>query len=447
MTTLRFASAVLSFVTIATLSACDSDSPTAIVPPVDAPSRAVIGSGDVGTGFLMRAQSLGDEGMDFLLRGDNLRRQGDALLVDVVATNEGSAAVALPAALTLVTLDPAAVTVRGADNAATAAGASFDLVFASDDEQWSVGEQSAPRTLEFVVAEGQSIGFVSRIDVAMPSVGGSIGGTVYEDRDRDGVFDGGEAGVRGFEVALSGNGIVTERTRTSRDGTYRFDGLGAGAYTVTLRPQGSASTTGATQVQVLLVEDASGGVTDFLGADFGVTTGSGGSGVFEVREGDHVEVKGRFDASTGRLRAREIERDDDLFEFELEGPVTAVDATSGILEVMGVALDVARSGNDDWLDDCTIDSVFDFAVGDFVDIDGDYPRGDRTGLFVDDIECDDDDDHKVEGRVEAVEFASDGRLSSMTILGIRIEVDGRTRFGDDDDGDDDGDDDRGDDRS
>ncbi|TPW09187.1 MAG: hypothetical protein FD127_4218, partial [Acidimicrobiaceae bacterium] len=57
------------------------------------------------------------------------------------------------------------------------------------------------------------------------------------DQDNDGVQDAGEPGIIGVAVQLTGfdvNGIaVSQTTSTNLDGSYRFDGLAAGTYTIT----------------------------------------------------------------------------------------------------------------------------------------------------------------------------------------------------------------------
>ena len=65
----------------------------------------------------------------------------------------------------------------------------------------------------------------------------TIAGTVFEDDDNDGEPDLGEAGIGGATVTLTGTdsagNAVSRTTTTAPDGTYSFDGLRDGTYTVT----------------------------------------------------------------------------------------------------------------------------------------------------------------------------------------------------------------------
>ena len=66
---------------------------------------------------------------------------------------------------------------------------------------------------------------------------GSIAGTVFEDTNNNGVQDGVEPGIENVTVELSGTDVngnpVTASTTTGPDGTYLFEGLAGGTYTVT----------------------------------------------------------------------------------------------------------------------------------------------------------------------------------------------------------------------
>ncbi len=73
--------------------------------------------------------------------------------------------------------------------------------------------------------------------------GSDVGGVVFEDANRNGLRDAGEAGVAGAEVVLIGAGGSVPAT-TGSDGAYVFEDVDAGEYTVELSvPTGSVATT------------------------------------------------------------------------------------------------------------------------------------------------------------------------------------------------------------
>ncbi|WP_232056120.1 SdrD B-like domain-containing protein [Tuwongella immobilis] len=76
-------------------------------------------------------------------------------------------------------------------------------------------------------------------------IGTFISGTVFYDAARDGVFNTGDSGLGGVIIELrdASNNLVATTT-TAADGTYRFDNLPAGNYTITeIQPQGYGSST------------------------------------------------------------------------------------------------------------------------------------------------------------------------------------------------------------
>ena len=436
----------LGFVLLALLVAgCGSDTPTGDT-PAPVPGRTVIGSGDVAEGsFLMRADGPSGSDLTFSLRGENLRYEEGELVADFVAINDGDAPVALPAALTLVTIDPGDVTVAGADNGETGAGASFDLEFEQDDLEWNVGEESLPETLRFTVDEGVAIALVARIDVAMQEMGGSIGGTVFEDLDVDGEFDADENGVGGVLISLTGEGVDTS-TETDMMGAYRFDGLDAGAYTVSWPPIEGVEATTPTTLQILLPAVGDTMVADYLTANFGVTLPSDDDEPF-LAEGDFVEVTGRWDGGSAVLYADEVELEwDDDERPELRGPVTDVWMDEAILGVMGVAVsvdDLEISGGGP-ADECKDRPALDFEVGDRARlwIDGvAMAATDSTEAVWDAgrVMCWSSPKDKVHGEVEGLELDENENVVAFTVLGVRVEVTGRTEFEDDDHDDDDDD--------
>jgi hypothetical protein len=76
-----------------------------------------------------------------------------------------------------------------------------------------------------------------------------IGGTVYFDRDRDGKPSGGDPGLRGIQVTLTGP-KGSRKNITDAKGTYTFDDLPAGQYTITAAPPSGHQLTTALSVPV-----------------------------------------------------------------------------------------------------------------------------------------------------------------------------------------------------
>jgi LPXTG-motif cell wall-anchored protein len=100
----------------------------------------------------------------------------------------------------------------------------------------------------------------------------SIGDTVWNDANANGVQDPGEKGIAGALVKLTLPDTTTTNTTTDADGKYLFSELGVGEYTVELvmssipaPAEGDLTLTTAGSYTILL---AAGDV--FLGADFGV---------------------------------------------------------------------------------------------------------------------------------------------------------------------------------
>jgi hypothetical protein len=253
-----------------------------------------------------------DQPGPFAIRGTNIHYVDslNALSVDFTVENRGTVSHFEPVTLTFIELLPETVTVDNPDNDEHGPGAMVQFQFDNDDNMWTPDETSLPRTVLFGVGEGVSIGFVARIDVGMDETGGSIGGMAWHDVDEDGVMDAGEEGIGGVEIRLSMGDIPqaavspaeTWRTVTANDGTYRFDGLEAGHYTVAKIPNAAFRPTTPTEIEVILVESG-GDVNDFLLANFGCVP------VMEperIKIGDWVAVNGDFMADPDRIMARGI---------------------------------------------------------------------------------------------------------------------------------------------
>lgn len=128
------------------------------------------------------------------------------------------------------------------------------------------------------------------VDFGLSSVPGSVGDRVFNDLDGDGIQDPGEAGLGGVTVTITGTDVngnpVTFTTQTNADGTYRFNNIPPGNYTVTVTPPpGFNSTNLGTQTITL----APGQSIDTV--DFGLRspTGAIGDRVFSDLDGDGIQ--------------------------------------------------------------------------------------------------------------------------------------------------------------
>jgi large repetitive protein len=143
----------------------------------------------------------------------------------------------------------------------------------------------APRTTTLTAASpsdtGVDFGYVQNL--------GSLGDTVYADRDGDGVQDVGEPGVSGVPVSYSST-ASSGSTTTGPDGRYSFLGLAPGSYTVTVTaPAGSALTTPATVTRTITLAGEA-----FTDADFGLAQGRVGDLVFLDTDADGDAEEGGY---------------------------------------------------------------------------------------------------------------------------------------------------------
>ncbi len=146
--------------------------------------------------------------------------------------------------------------------------------------------------------QDETIG-LARINICAPTPGtGSLGDTVYNDTNGNGVQDTGEPGIGGVPVNLAGAGPdgifgtpddITRTTTTDNNGIYSFPGLPAGSYRVSANnPPGLTPT----QTQPNAVGLAAGQNIDTL--DFGFTgqRGSIGDTVYNDTNGNSTQDSG-----------------------------------------------------------------------------------------------------------------------------------------------------------
>ncbi|WP_424972651.1 SdrD B-like domain-containing protein [Dinoroseobacter sp. S76] len=148
----------------------------------------------------------------------------------------------------------------------------------------------------------------------------SVGDTVWFDANGNGLLDGGEAGVSGVSVTLTGAGAdgvlgtaddTTATDVTDGNGNYLFDGLDAGTYKVTF----DASTTGG------LVFTTEGAAADDVGADDSdADQATGMTEAFELSIGEaELDIDaGLVDPGTASLGGRYFcdENDNDIDDSE-----------------------------------------------------------------------------------------------------------------------------------
>jgi hypothetical protein len=103
---------------------------------------------------------------------------------------------------------------------------------------------------------------------------GSIAGTVYTDSNKNSVLDGGEPGIGGVTVSLTGTDVngnaVSKTTTTAANGSYSFGGLIAGTYS--LSSPATASGESLETASPLVVNLGAGQIS--IGNNFGYITGS-----------------------------------------------------------------------------------------------------------------------------------------------------------------------------
>jgi hypothetical protein len=280
--------------------------------------RGEIDPGDTAFEYAIPASNADPMVGPFVLRGSNIVYVDtlNALSVDLSIENDGEVAHPLPIGLTFVSLSPGDVTVQNPDNDKNGPGAEILFDFENGDDEWTPGEKSLPRTTLFNVDQGMSIGFVAQVDIPQDTTTGTIGGIVWNDLNEDGIMDNDEPGIEGAVVylydgsepdSLATNGGPMAQTESGMDGSYRFDGLDAGYYTVIKDfMDESCFPTTSTVIHVVLVE-SNGSVSDFLTANFGCVVQDIPSQP-ELELGDYVKVNGDWtDEGTPRLMARSIE--------------------------------------------------------------------------------------------------------------------------------------------
>jgi hypothetical protein len=423
----------------------------------------------------------------FVLRGNNIHYVDSlmSLSVDFSIENNGEVSHPEPIGLTFVNFLPKDVTVKNPDNDEHGPGAGILFEFDNDDGRWTPGEKSFPRTVQFGVDGGSSIGFIGHVNIPEDTLLGTIGGVVWNDLNENGEIDDDEPGIGGAVVyliadsdpeATLANADYRWRTETGRDGSYRFEGLESGHYRVIKDVSDRHwKPTTPTVIDVILVEK-DGNVSDFLMADFGCVSSEEPPPPAHIEIGDYVKVNGEFtDDPDDRIIARSItvlkceippppdtlltlsghgDRWDDCNDWDYDWEDCDDFACWGLKnELRGPVTDINR-------DECTVEimgSWVSFALCDTT-CDGDKPEvsaasfdGDHNGhwLDLDDVEIGDrvwarvfrhpsdgnlygfrlkewlGTPEKAFGKVEQLS-PSDGRVEAIVVLGVLVKVTERT---------------------
>ncbi|MDX2472779.1 MAG: SdrD B-like domain-containing protein [Candidatus Krumholzibacteria bacterium] len=380
-----------------------------------------------------------------LVRGRNLAYDSDlgVLTVDFSVYNDAEVAYPELVGMTFLQFIPSDLTILDSDNDEDGAGALIMFEFEDDNGEWSPGEESLGRNVSFVVAAGTSIGFVARVDVGLMPAGGTIGGMVWHDDNEDGEIDPDEEGVGGITMALHADNDTTitplGTAVTAEDGTYHFESLDPGFYTVVRMAHDDYEGTTPSEMAVLLVE-MDGTVSSFLLAHFGVSSSDGLDDF--VRVGDYVDAKGEYQAEPNRLVADKfkVERcDDDGNKHDdddgdddgddddddgcrqndcwgrLSGPLTAVNLEDSYFEVMGTKVHFSakdRGHDDEW------ESGFRVRVD--ATRDADVAEGEVVACKRPKWHNGHDD--QVRGFVQEIVRGDDDRITGVIVLNTLIEV-------------------------
>jgi hypothetical protein len=260
---------MLAAIAILASSCDDSQSPATIgTNAFDARWRggvlefALEGAGNSPSALALVAQTFEFDGASEILRAE------------VALHNYGSVATPGPGSVTVYGFVPADVTPL--DAMCTGNECAFDHRGTyGDDGVLAPGETSTPVVWRLHVPGGQSFGFRARLGRGAAGPG-AIAGVVFDDRDRDGNRDAGEAGVAAVQVQLR-SGANTETQRTDATGGYAFQAASAGLYAIDLAPGQAHSATTALPLQVAIVQLADSTLSSFTAGDIGLAATNGGA--------------------------------------------------------------------------------------------------------------------------------------------------------------------------
>lgn len=226
----------------------------------DVISGIVLGASELAANYAFGERASSISGLAYVdLNDDGARQSTETLLPGVTITLSGTTALGQDICAYRAALSPA----LGCSTTTDADGAwRFDDLPAGT---YAVTEQHPSEFADGRETAGSSGGVVdnavfgaapsnNRIaDIALgqgvASTGNLFGeraiailGRVFKDPQRDGADSGGEPGIPGVTVTLRQGGTIIATTTTGPDGSYRFDNLPAGTYTVEeVQPAGYGS--------------------------------------------------------------------------------------------------------------------------------------------------------------------------------------------------------------
>ncbi|MBC7253830.1 MAG: LPXTG cell wall anchor domain-containing protein [Actinobacteria bacterium] len=164
-------------------------------------------------------------------------------------------------------------------------------------------------------SQGETVTVVFGNAPMPPEPKGSISGHKYEDLDGDGVRDPDEPPVPGITIELWKDGAKVAETVTGEDGSYSFQELETGAYTVKEKVPDDMEATSAVSAEVSL--DPGEEVT---GVDFLNRKKVCSDGIIEALVRIDTNCNGQFDEGDTPLDGVEVE----LFHIEKDGSLTPV---------------------------------------------------------------------------------------------------------------------------
>lgn len=134
---------------------------------------------------------------------------------------------------------------------------------------------------------------------------GHVTGNVFEDLDGDAAFDGGEPGQAAYDVTLTGDGGFTRTVKTKVNGSFTFETIQPGTYTVTvaLRAPFTGDTTGLSKQAVIIDGNTVAGVNFGLTQPVIIPTkpGTVSGNVFE-----DIDKDATFDAGEPRIGGYDV---------------------------------------------------------------------------------------------------------------------------------------------